>query len=204
MTKSSYLQRLKQRRQLAHLQEQIVFGLTLGWLLTLVGGFHYFFVSSINDVFWQTLFYLGIGLVSLSVILPAAISILQKPLQTVTQKIGELLFSLLLIWNYFLLILPVGILLRILQENTSFHTWKHELLSEAGGWTDWRSQEITKTFHQGTNKRFLILQLAWVVAFFLRNGHYLLIPVLVLLLVLGLIIFFIKASVLAPFIYTLF
>lgn len=92
MTKSSYLQKLKQRRQLAHLKEQIVFGFTLGWLLTLVGGFHYLFVSSINYVFWQTLFYLGIGLVSLSIILSAAISILQKPLQTLTQKIRAISF----------------------------------------------------------------------------------------------------------------
>lgn len=48
-----------------------------------------------------------------------------------------------------------------------------------------------------------MLQLAWVVVYFIRNKHYLLIPVLVLLLVLGLIMFFVKASALAPFIYTL-
>lgn len=119
-------------------------------------------------------------------------------------KIGEVLFSLILILSYFLLILPVGILLRKLQKSTSFYTWTHERLPKVGGWTDWRSQESIKTFQQGAKKRPLLLQLAWVVAYFFRRGHYLLLPVLVLLLVLGLILFFIKASALAPFIYTLF
>lgn len=204
MIKLSYLQRLKQRQQLTDLKEQIVFGLTLGWLLTLVGGFHYFFVIGTSERFWQLIFYLGILLVSLAILLPSPIALLQKPLQTVTQKIGEVLFSLILILNYFLLILPVGILLRRLQKSTSFYTWTHERLPEAGGWIDWRSQESIKTFQQGTKKRSLLLQLAWVVAYFFRGGHYLLLPVLVLLLVLSLILFFIKASALAPFIYTLF
>lgn len=204
MTKSSYLQRLKQRQQLADLKEQIIFGLTLGWLMTLLGGFHYFFVGGTGDRFWQWMFCFGIGLISLSLILPAAITIIQKPLQAATQKIGELLFSLILILNYFLLILPVGILLRRIQTKNSFHTWKHKPLTETSEWMDWRSQEPIQVLQRDVKKRSLMLQFAWVIAYFFRNGHYLLIPALLLLGVLGLIMFFIKASALAPFIYTLF
>ncbi len=204
MTKASYLQRLKQRRQLADLKEQIVFGLTLGCIMTLLGGFHYFFVAGTSDRLWQWMFCLGIALISLSIVLPAAITIIQKPLQAATQKIGELLFSLILILNYFLLILPVGILLRRIQTKNSFYTWKHKLLTETSGWMDWKSQEPIKVLQRDVKKRSLMLQFAWVIAYFFRNGHYLLIPALLLLAVLGLIMFFIKASALAPFIYTLF
>ncbi|MEH2321545.1 MAG: hypothetical protein V7K24_31610 [Nostoc sp.] len=46
MTKFSYLQRLKQRKHLAQLQEQIVFGLTLGWLMMLVENRYNYFQSN--------------------------------------------------------------------------------------------------------------------------------------------------------------
>jgi len=204
LIKSSYLHRLKQRRRMTQLKEQIVFGLTLGWLLTLVGGFHYFFAVGTNDNFWRSMLYVGIVLIALSIILPSMIGLLQKPLKNGTQAIGEFLFSLILILNYFLLILPVGLLLRKLQKNTSFYTWRNKRLSEMIGWTDWKAQESMEALQHGTKGRSLALQLVWVISYFVRNGHYLFIPVLVLLLVLGLILFFIKASAFAPFIYTLF
>lgn len=204
MTKSSYLQRLRQRQQLTDLKEQIVFGLTLGWLMTLLGGFHYFFAIGINNVLWQWIFYLGIVLISVSIILPAVIAVLQKPLQAIAQTVGETVLSIMLTLIYFFLILPVGILFRRLQKNTSFYTWKKKLVSEASRWTVLRNQENRMLYEQGTKKRSLMLQLALVISYFFRNGHYLLIPGLVLLLVLGLIMFFIKTSALAPFIYTLF
>ena len=43
-----------------------------------------------------------------------------------------------------------------------------------------------------------------VLQFFARRGHYIFLPTLVVLLALGLVLFFVKSSVLAPFIYTLF
>jgi hypothetical protein len=44
----------------------------------------------------------------------------------------------------------------------------------------------------------------FVVGYFVRNGHFMLLPVLVFLLVAGLVLYFVKSSALAPFIYTLF
>lgn len=204
MTESSYLQRLKQRKQLSQLKEQIVFGLTLGWLMTLVGGFRYFFVINSHDSFWKRLVYVGIALIAISIIFPNIISLVQIPLRKVTEKIGEKLFLLILLVSYFLLILPIGILLRRQEKNYSFHTWQDRLMVQAEGWRKWESQEDIQPLKPRAKQRSLTLQLAWVVAYFIRNKHYLLIPVLVLLLVLGLIMFFIKASAFAPFIYTLF
>jgi hypothetical protein len=40
-------------------------------------------------------------------------------------------------------------------------------------------------------------------SFFAQRGHYLLLPVLLFLLLLGLILFFVQTSALAPFIYTI-
>lgn len=204
MTKYSYLQRLKQRQHLARLKEQIVFGLTLGWLMALIGGFHYFFAINQNDSLWKMLFYMGMGLIAISMILPGAIALLQFPLRKVTEKIGEQVFLLILLACYFLFIFPVGIFFRRKQKSYSFYAWQDKFMTQAEGWMKWESREDIQLFHPRAKKRPLMLQLAWVVAYFMRNGHYLLIPVLVLLLVLGLIMFFVKTSALAPFIYTLF
>ncbi len=204
LTKFSYLQRLKQRQQLARLKEQIVFGLTLGWVITLISGFRYFFVINQNDSLWKTLFYIGLGLIALSIILPVAIALLQIPLRKVTEKIGEKLFLLILLASYFLFILPIGVLVKKQQKNYSFYAWQDKLITQVEGWMQWDSREDIQPLQPAAKKRSLMLQLARVVAYFIRNGHYLFIPVLVLLLVLGLIMFFVKASALAPFIYTLF
>ena len=40
--------------------------------------------------------------------------------------------------------------------------------------------------------------------FFYERGHYLVLPILAVLMVLGVILFFVQGSVLAPFIYTIF
>ncbi len=203
MTKLSYLQRLKQRQQLACLKEQIIFGLTLGWLITLISGFHYFFAINQNDSLWQMLLYIGLGLMAITIILPSSIVIFQTPLRKVTEKIGETIFSFILITSYFLLILPVGILFKKQQKNTSFYTWQSRLSYQVEGWR--KLNEVNLEPRQlEDKKRSLVLQVAWIIAYFVRNKHYLFIPVLVLLLVLGLLMFFIKASAFAPFIYTLF
>jgi hypothetical protein len=122
----------------------------------------------------------------------------------VTEKIGENVFLLILLASYFLFILPIGVLLKKQQTNYSFHAWQDKLITQAEGWMQWDSREDIQPLQPAAKKRSLMLQLARVVAYFIRNGHYLFIPVLVLLLVLGLIMFFVKASALAPFIYTLF
>ena len=43
-----------------------------------------------------------------------------------------------------------------------------------------------------------------MIGYFVRNGHFMLLPVVVFLLVAGLVLYFVKTSALAPFIYTLF
>ncbi|WP_334916506.1 DUF5989 family protein [Nostoc sp.] len=172
--------------------------------MTLVGGFHYLFAIDSHDNFWKALLYIGIGLIAISLLLPSAISLFQSFLQKMTEKIGEKIFLLILLASYFLFILPIGILLRRQKTNNSFHTWQDKFIAQAEGWIQWENGEDIQPLQPGAKKRPLILQLVWVVAYFIRNGHYLLIPVLVLLLVLGLILFFVKASALAPFIYTLF
>lgn len=203
MTKLSYLQRLKQRQQLARLKEQIIFGLTLGWLITLISGFHYFFAINQNDSLWQMLLYIGLGLMAITIILPSSIVIFQTPLRKATEKIGETIFSLILITSYFLLILPIGILFKKQQKNTSFHTWQSRFSYQVEGWRKLNQVNLEPRLLED-KKRSLVLQVAWIIAYFVRNKHYLFIPILVLLLVLGLIMFFIKASAFAPFIYTLF
>ena len=43
-----------------------------------------------------------------------------------------------------------------------------------------------------------------MIAFFFRRGNYVLLAIVILLVVLGLVLYFVQSSALAPFIYTLF
>ncbi len=204
MTRSPYLQRLKQRRQLAKLKEQIIFGLVLGWILTLFSGFHYLFVADTNDLLWQILFYVGLILIALGTIIPSVLFFPENLFQKITQPIGKLVFSLILILCYFLLILPVGLVLQSLKGSEPFYAWRKKFLIEVDGWIKWQSPADTQLIRTSAQKRPLIFQPIWVIAYFIRSGNYIFIPVLVFLLIFGLLMFFVQSTGIAPFIYTLF
>ncbi|MGK7877226.1 MAG: hypothetical protein AB4426_29200 [Xenococcaceae cyanobacterium] len=156
MTRSPYLQRLKQRRQLAKLKEQIVFGLVLGWILTLFSGFHYLFVTDTNDMLWQILFYVGLILIALGTIIPSVLFFPENLFKKITQPIGKLVFSVILILCYFLFILPVGFVLQILKGTDPFYAWRKKCLIEVNGWIKWESPADTQLIRTSAQKRPLI------------------------------------------------
>jgi hypothetical protein len=71
-------------------------------------------------------------------------------------------------------------------------------------WEPYGAVEDRAQTERGGWRQGLLFQPLGVLVFFARRGHYLFIPVLVFLLILGLVMFFAQTSSLAPFIYTLF
>src|SRR5689334_11177723 len=72
--RSTYLSRLELRRQAAAIRRQTAYGLVLGWVLTLVGGFILCCVPSRVDWLWQTLFIIGLAHLFTAVTLPQALA----------------------------------------------------------------------------------------------------------------------------------
>ena len=116
------------------------------------------------------------------------------------------MYTVLLTVVYLTLIWPLGWWERK-RCGTShpFHGWDITPPSLTTGWEALPEFTVQAVANRSmmSGSRSPVWLLLETLAFFARRGHYLLLPVLVLLLLLGLILFFVQSSVLAPFIYTI-
>ena len=69
-----HLQQLELRREAAAIRRQTVYGLVMGWVLVLVGGFVFCCVPSRVDWLWQTMFFIGLAHLIAAVVLPQALA----------------------------------------------------------------------------------------------------------------------------------
>lgn len=202
LTKPAYLRRLDDRARRAALKRCILFGLVLGWPLALIGAFRYCFVPGVVDSLWLAVTLVGLLLLTFSLILPGALDPAERAWMAVAHAIGRVVFSTVLTVVYVCFILPVGRVLRWMRGEHPFYRWSDGAKIEAEGWV--RKEVITESQRTSSRQRPVLVQPFVVLGHFLRSGQYLLLPTLVLLLILGLLLFFVQSSALAPFIYTIF
>ena len=220
-TPRHYAHALAKRRQLARVEQLAQFGLVVGWVFVLTGGFCWLCVVSSLDVLWLTLLLAGSVLIVLGTSLPES---LERPCRwwmTLAHWQGRIVMTVVLTIVYFTLIVPAGGLLRRRNGAHPFHAWTGSPPTEALGWEPLPPQHNIASptlaleggsptglvpTHNSTrsNRRSLPRLLLATLGFFYERGHYLILPILFVLLGLGLLLFFVQGSVLAPFIYTLF
>lgn len=201
-----YASRLAERRERDEIRQLTRFGLTLGWLFTLVGGFCWLCVISHIDWFWCFLTSVGLIMVTLGTVLPQSLYWPHRCWMGLAHLQGRLVMSVLLTIAYFLLICPLGWWERKKRGNSQpFFSWDTDPPILTTGWepfTEIPAHAVAQDSSRSKSRSLLWLFIE-TLAFFTRRGHYLLLPVLILLLLLGLILFFVQSSVLAPFIYTI-
>ena len=220
-TPHRYAHDLAERRQLARVEQLAQFGLAVGWVFALTGGFCWLCVVSSLDVLWVTLLLTGSLLIVLGTSLPES---LERPCRwwmTLAHWQGRIVMTVVLTIVYFTLIVPVGGLLRRRKGTHPFHAWTGSPPTEALGWeplpqrdnipsstvvsVDGSPASLIPTHNSArSDRRSLPRLLLATLGFFYERGHYLMLPILIVLLGLGLLLFFVQGSVLAPFIYTLF
>ena len=206
LTRSPYLRRLSERRETEEIRQLTSFGLTVGWLLTILGGFCLFCVISQIDWFWRGLMITGLVLIVLGTVLPQLLSWPHRLWMGLAHLQGRLVMTVLLTIVYFLLISPLGWWERKRHKGSRpFYTWDKTPPSLITGWEPLReSPPVPVELKQGiVRSRSLLSVLTETLVFFAERGHYLLLPVLLFLLFLGLVLFFVQTSALAPFIYTI-
>ncbi len=202
MTQNSYLARRQARLALDALKRDIVFGLVISGMMGAVGLWHSYFVVGGMDWPWLALSWLGAVGILVSLILPSAWSLPQKGLGALVRGVGGALFGVLLGLVYVLLITPLGWLLRRIKGDAPIYQWSDRPPRAMEGW---HPKEVLFETGQGVGRRpGGIAGFVHVIEFFARRGHYLFLPTLVILTALGLVLFFVKTSALAPLIYTLF
>ena len=221
LRRSSYLSQLAERREREEVRQLTSFGLTMGWLCTLLGGFCWFCVISQIDWFWRALMTSGLLLLVLGTVLPQALAKPHWLWMGLAHLQGRLVMTVLLTVVYLVMIVPLGWYQRRRQGGGQpFYRWDPTQPSQTqpsqtqpsqnlpAGTTAWETlspseSSPTTTRRQTGRTRSLVSLLAETLSFFAQRGHYLLLPVLLFLLLLGLILFFVQTSALAPFIYTI-
>jgi len=200
--RSTYLQSLALRRQGAAIRQQTAYGLVMGWMLTLVAGFIFFCVPNRFDWLWSGLIVLGLVHLAAAVTLPQMLAWPQRAWMTVARFQGWLIMAILLTLVYFCLIWPASRLSR--RRTQGFVFWNDTPPRSPTAWEPIDLAETELSMAGGQQVRSLPLLLASVIGFFFRRGNYVLLAIVILLVILGLVLYFVQNSAVAPFIYTLF
>jgi len=203
-TPSGYLQRLRERTAFLALKRQIVLGLVGGWLLLLLGGFRWIYVTNARASTSLAVVIVGAALFGLGLLSPRALAGVERGIRAVTGWIGKGVLLAFLSVTYFLIITPVGVAWRTMRGSDPFYGWTGEAPAGMQGWVPKSVVDDRRSASSRAGMRGLSSQLFVVVGYFIRNGHFVLVPVVVFLLLAGLVLFFVKSSALAPFLYTLF
>ena len=201
LSRPRYLQDLANRREAAEIQRLIAYGLTLGWILTLVAGFLFFCVPSRFDWLWFGLMLLGGFHLAAAVVLPQALTWPERIWMTIARWQGHVVMCLLLSVIYFLLIWPAHYLSR--RQFREFQEWDEPETGRISAWQPIKANDLDQRGSHASYRSLPVL-VAGVIGFFFRRGNYVVLPILILLILLGLILFVVQNSVIAPFIYPLF
>ena len=201
---SPYLLRLRERTAWLALKRQIVLGLVGGWLLLLIGGFRYFYEVRARGPVAIALVAAGCVLFGMGLVWPQGLAGAERGVRAGTSWIGKSILLAFLSLTYFVVITPVGLAWRALRGSHPFYAWTGDPPAGMEGWVPKSVVDDARAASAEAGLRRLATQPFFVVGYFVRNGHFMLLPVVVFLLVAGLVLYFVKSSALAPFIYTLF
>ena len=202
MSSTSYLARRQARLAVDVLKRQIIFGFVVSGIALVIGSWRYYIVVGANDGVALALAIAGALGFLLTLAFASAWELPETWLGLAVRTLGGALFAVLLALVYALLIVPVGWLFRRLKGVDPVYSWVRNPPEDMQGWHPKQALYEVNVGRAGklsAPKRFLD-----ILTFFARQGHYLFLPTLVVLIALGMVLFFVKTSALAPFIYTLF
>lgn len=202
MTTTTYLVRRQARLSLDALKRDIVFGYVVSCILLALGLWKYFIVVGASDSLALLMAGCGACGMLLTLIFPSAWSLPQSGAAALMRHVGGFLFAVLLAFVYAVLVTPFGILLRALKGRAPIYQWADHPPEGMEGWHP--KVVLCETNHGGNRRAGVARRFVHIIAFFIDRGHYLFLPMLVILIALGLVLFFVKTSALAPLIYTLF
>jgi len=202
---NSFLKRKKTREVCKALKGTALFGMVCGLILFFSGGIKLIFSSNPYIAVWQALFFLGLALFLTALIIPSSLKKFESGFVQVAHCIGKVIFGAILTLIFYFLLCPVGLILRWVKGLQPFYRWQGAQIPDiTSAW----QKKITVVDHRlaSTSAKRLpvLLQIFAVISYFIKHGHYIYLPILLILLILGLLLFFLKSSSLAPFIYTIF
>lgn len=193
-----FLSEGRERRFVHSLKRQTVLGLTLGCFVLAYALAHLYFVPTQHEVLQWLLVALGLSLLLAAIIVPQSLAPIERVLHAVGSFVGENVLKASLILVYFVIMTPIGAAMRAVRGTAPIHSWTGKA---PPGLEGWRSKSLTSLVRDGKASRTSFVS---ILDYFVKGGKIIFLPSLVILLGLGMALYFVKTSVIAPFIYTLF
>ncbi len=201
----AYINELKQKKENEALKEEILFGQGMGIVLIIVAGLKYLTTTHlIVEYISIFLMVFGLTILLLGIIYPYALYYPSKLLKKFINKIFLAILLIILTIIYILVLLPVALLKKKKWASEyGFYLWKNNTNN-----INWKGfsprintiENISKN-EKRANRISIIIK---IVSYFIERKNFILIPLLCLLLLTGLLFFFVTSSVITPMIYTLF
>ena len=195
-----YINNYKLRNGKKLLKEEVIFGQTTGLILIVLFGFKYLQnITPSYDVLYIALIILGFILLSCGLIYPSILYYPNKFLKKIFNIILNLIISILLAFVYIIYLIPTSLLMRRKYvENYEFYTWNQEQKHN----NRFRLIKLNQNNVLGVNNKYK--KIFGIISYFYENGHYLLLPLIFLLILIGMLFFFVTSSIIAPMIYPFF
>lgn len=201
-----YLEAKKHRDEYTETKGETLFGLFFGFLLFLAGIFNnlpIFGSNMRNAVLCIVILSSGLLLMVIGVAVPSALKWPYKGFVILTKAIGNTVFFVVLTVVYSVFILPVGIFWRRSRNAHHFFEWKKGYNGPNSTFLSFRDKDKAPVSEK--QRHPFIRTIVDIFGTFVANKRISLVPVLVILVLLGLLLFFVSTStVFNFFIYTLF
>ncbi len=197
-----YINNKKYKDEKNTLKEEIYFGQILGFIIIILSTFNFFNTTNlmVSNLMIYTII-LGVSLVIVGLIFPYFLYYPSKVLKYITNKIFYFIFLVILFVLYILLVLPVGMFTqKKLRIKYGFYKWNDKAIENMVGF---KKSDI-KYIDYSKNKKNKLKNVIEIIMYFVTSKQYLFLPLLFLLIIIGLLFFFVTSSVVAPMIYTLF
>ena len=186
---NEYLIDRKEKLKYEEEKNTYIFSLVVGLILCFSGvlNFLYSYKSLLYDFLCFTCSILGIIILFFTTANP---NVLNKPynfIKSITQKMALIIFRIILSIIYFVLVFPMGIIIKLVKKqkkdlNTNFIDYEETNLKNKRG----------------------ILNALQILRLFTNEKYILMLPLIILLVLIGILLFFAQSTIVTPFIYTIF
>ncbi len=187
---NEYLINRDKRLKKEESKNNFIFGIILGLIIFYLSVVKFF--SSVDTTYdkIEVLFMmLGLLISAVVTIYPNIINRFYIIVRKVFGKIGKILLGIILLVIYLVLVMPIGFLMTIKDKI---------FIKEIG--TSFCSYNSSNSLNYKSRTRRLIN----VISMFIDEKYILMLPLIIILIILGIVLFFSQTSVIAPFVYTLF
>jgi len=205
--RSGYLKRMRERESEKGLAKQSTFGVVIGGILALFGLARHLLAADARPTTSMILMGAGGLLFLFGLFLPKALGPVEKAVFWATSWLGKAIMTIFLTLIYVVAVWPIGAFMRATRGTAPFYRWGTEKAPadlELEGWVEKVSEADKRPVTSEAEGLNLLLQPFAILQYFVNHGLWIFIPVILILVILGLVLFFAQGSALAPLIYTLF